>query len=115
MMYDLPCSCCCKHLTIPDEVWVKGGIVTCKFCGYRTKIQAHKVSPIANPDDVLLKRKTPKRSFDPPVDPSAIGKKSNNPLTPIYTWYGKLNPKPYVDVKLIKDKPAVEVGLKFEF
>lgn len=109
---ELPCSCCCKHLIIEDDIWDNGGIVTCKFCGYKTKFMAHKPITVVDPDTILLKRKYREATQ---AEKELLVPKPKNPLTPILKWYDKLNPKPHIAIRNIDNKPAVEVGIRISF
>ena len=116
MNRELPCSCCCKHLIVDDEIWKNGGILTCKFCGYKTKILAHgEPLKVIDPDSIILKRKERKLHEPSPLDAQALVRKPTDPVTPILRWYRGLNPKPHVAIRTIDNKPAIEVGLKISF
>ena len=41
MSKELSCGTCCKHITIEDEMWERGGIATCKFCKMKVRIKPH--------------------------------------------------------------------------
>ena len=41
MTKELPCGVCCKHITIDETTWERGGVVTCKHCGTKMRIKPH--------------------------------------------------------------------------
>ena len=117
MTKEIPCPFCCKHIKIPTEDWVKGGVFECKFCGYRIKLPAHP----ANPDDVMLKKPTKSRK------PKELSKAVMDAITPDQSTgldkaikaYEKSRIKPHFKIEDRnpggKAKYNVEVGVKIEF
>lgn len=35
---EIPCPMCCQHVKLENELVEKGGIATCKKCGYKFRL-----------------------------------------------------------------------------
>lgn len=117
---ELPCSRCCSPVIIPEETFVKGGVVTCKKCMWNMRIPAHGHPPalqVVDPDSIILRKKPKKREA---TEAERLAKEQllvhpeKNPLKRIYTGYQNMNPKPYAKLTDYGGR-AVEVGIKFSF